>query len=468
MAGWGFVVLDDEGKWLWTAKGTFAGPNCSSFRAELNALLEALRATMPPVTIYVDNKAVVDGVQRGERWCTASGSSGADLWREIWGYLRELKGQEVQVVKVKAHTSWWDVLEGRISHREHVGNSMADKAAKEATAAAERLAPTATFSKQLQHALSWLKWILKYTVEWTDDVEVDVKEVKEGNVKATARTRMEGGGASRVDGDLGHELWSRRGQLECRRCGCAWEKGKLEETVGIPLKCKGCSAGRAAAQATGNMNYIWTVHAKSEAAMCEEGAKLLNSSAPPGWLVDQRRLYEAADSKATLKTLWRRAGLGRVDEELCHRLQQGGGKVTLQGGGISETDLPLESIVYGGQSQEREGEMPWQRAPDWMPISLIQPFEKQEVQEEGEEDRWRRAGCARIAEGRGGGSHALVVQGPIAYCTKCARFALERVGSGLKGRCFEPLKKTGSAVQARLNRLRAGLHPLTGRKLDQR
>ena len=72
-AGWGFVVLDDEGKWLWTAKGTLAGPNCSSFR------LEALRVTMPPATICVDKKAVVDGVQRGERCCTASGSSGADL-----------------------------------------------------------------------------------------------------------------------------------------------------------------------------------------------------------------------------------------------------------------------------------------------------------------------------------------------------------------------------------------------------
>ena len=39
-AGWSFVVLDKEGKWRWTAKGTLGGTNCSSFRAELKALLE--------------------------------------------------------------------------------------------------------------------------------------------------------------------------------------------------------------------------------------------------------------------------------------------------------------------------------------------------------------------------------------------------------------------------------------------
>ena len=46
----------------------------------------------------------------------------------------------MQVVKVRTHTSWWDLLEGRISHKEHVGSSMADKAANEATDVAERLA----------------------------------------------------------------------------------------------------------------------------------------------------------------------------------------------------------------------------------------------------------------------------------------------------------------------------------------
>ena len=29
-AGWSFVVLDQEGNWRWTAKGTLGGTNCSS------------------------------------------------------------------------------------------------------------------------------------------------------------------------------------------------------------------------------------------------------------------------------------------------------------------------------------------------------------------------------------------------------------------------------------------------------
>ena len=62
-----FVVLDGDGGWLWTAKGTLGGPNCSSIRAELKAWLEDLRMAVPPVTFHIDNQAVVDGVRKGEK-----------------------------------------------------------------------------------------------------------------------------------------------------------------------------------------------------------------------------------------------------------------------------------------------------------------------------------------------------------------------------------------------------------------
>ena len=87
----------------------------------------------------------------------------------------------MEVVKVKAHTDWWDVTFGRISHKVRLGNDMADEAAKAAQKVSERQSPTAAFNGQLTKAMQWLKWAMKYTVEWVNDVEViEGKEDSEG------------------------------------------------------------------------------------------------------------------------------------------------------------------------------------------------------------------------------------------------------------------------------------------------
>ena len=120
--GWAAVALDEAGRWLWTKRGTIGGLNISSFRAELRALLEVLQIAVPPVRIHTDNKSVVDGVQSGKEWCTRAKAAGADLWRSVFDRLEELKGQgEVAVVKVKAHTSWFDLVSRRISPKEQFG-----------------------------------------------------------------------------------------------------------------------------------------------------------------------------------------------------------------------------------------------------------------------------------------------------------------------------------------------------------
>ena len=87
------MALDEAGRWLWTKWGTIGGLNVSSFRAELQALLEVLRIAVPPVRIHTDNKSVVDGVQRGREWCTRAKAAGVDLWRLIFDKLDELDGQ---------------------------------------------------------------------------------------------------------------------------------------------------------------------------------------------------------------------------------------------------------------------------------------------------------------------------------------------------------------------------------------
>ena len=427
------------------------GPNCSSFRAELRALLEVLRVAVPPLKIFVDNKGVVDGVKKGEKWCTASGSTGADLWRKIWWMLNELEGQEVSVVKVKAHTGWWDVLSGRISHIDHVGNAMADQAAKAATDAAEAMAPTVSFRKQLSNALLWLKWALVSTVEWVTDVDAD--EVQAANSPGMNRRVGALDSARDANEALRHELWSVRGKLVCRRCGGSWEGGGEVEEQLCRMKCGGCAAGRAAAQATGNINYVWTVHAKEKGSLGAEGGKQISAPGPPGWMVDKNRLAETADSASKMRELLRSAGLGQsefADEE--------------------EPLQPTGGVEVGGSV---DSVRPWLRTPEWMPGWMAQPFEGGQAGGQVDAEResasgWsRRAGHARATVGRNSLDHVLVIKGAIAYCARCAQFALHRLGKGLKKKCTAPLKKTANATQSRLNRLRMGLHPISGRPLLQ-
>ena len=64
------------------------GPNPhmfpTAFNAELLAVIMLLRYCTPPIVIYTDNQAVVDGWKAGEAWTTRSAKSAADLWREFW------------------------------------------------------------------------------------------------------------------------------------------------------------------------------------------------------------------------------------------------------------------------------------------------------------------------------------------------------------------------------------------------
>ena len=127
--GWSVVALDEWGQHSWTKRGVLGGLNISSHRAELRALLEALRCAAP--TIHVDNQSVVDGVAEGRQWCTSAGSSDADLWRVVWEELEEARSRgEVGVAWVKAHTRWDGALSRLIWPRHQYGNWLADAAAK--------------------------------------------------------------------------------------------------------------------------------------------------------------------------------------------------------------------------------------------------------------------------------------------------------------------------------------------------
>ena len=109
--------------------------------------MEVLRVTTRPIVVHVDSKTVVDGVARGRSWCEDSRREAADLWRKIWNLLDEMLGW-VQVVKINAHTTYQDALEGRIPWEHWLGNAVADRWAKAGSAAASRLSPVASVHSQ--------------------------------------------------------------------------------------------------------------------------------------------------------------------------------------------------------------------------------------------------------------------------------------------------------------------------------
>ncbi len=123
------MCVDEDGNKLWVLKGVCGEPHASIARAELRAVLETLAVAAPPLTIYSDSAFVVDGFTKGRRWCTRAGGEAADLWRLVWHRMEDIGGG-VEIRKVKAHTTWIDVLKGRISREDRDGNAAADAAAK--------------------------------------------------------------------------------------------------------------------------------------------------------------------------------------------------------------------------------------------------------------------------------------------------------------------------------------------------
>ncbi len=149
-AGWGAVVLNpakhdgaDEEEEEEAAFGhgiVLYGPlpvqlpvQRRILRAELWALWRVLLRAIPPLRIFIDNAAVVEGVGRGRLWCCQANRPHADVWRSIWRILEDIGMGPggVEVVKCRSHTTQkarrgMSVEARRIAY----GNDVADAFAK--------------------------------------------------------------------------------------------------------------------------------------------------------------------------------------------------------------------------------------------------------------------------------------------------------------------------------------------------
>ena len=423
-AGWASVAVSEDGRVLWTAGGVCDEPHASILRAELRAVLETLKIAVVPICIHVDNATVVKGFEEGKEWCTSSGREGADLWRDIWECMKDV-GVGVKVVKVAAHTTWWDVLWGKISARNRGGNDLADKEAKRALKEALRSSPTAGYNASWARAIGWAKWIAWYAAGWVVDTVQD--EAGEG--------RVAGGREETQRTTMGHELWEMGDLWVCRRCGRQSEQRDARRAL-KSSPCGGCAGGRAIAHATGNRNYVWNRHALSTAGLLEQGARLVQRSGIPDSMIDGEKIGELEGSYA---------------EKVKHSVRgwRDGGRT--------------HEVAYGAREEGGDGlwRRPWEEDPQWLYLPHLRGGEGQQrggVEGSGTEEAMSAADAEKVQ----GGGHWMRVTGGLVWCSRCACFAHKRHGVGLKGVCAPSAR---GAVKARLARLHTGKHPITGGSL---
>ena len=206
--------------------------------------------------------------------------------------------------------------------------------------------------------------------------------------------------------------------------GLQWE-GLLADPSRFPSRCTGSAAGRAAANARGNLNYKWAKNVHSRRELIQRGSRLLSAEPPPKWLIDPASIAEVMDD------LEQRDSLARL---------------LVSPDGTHDTGPLLP---------------PWLRPPSWLPQCLAQPWE-----EDIHVALPRLVGCNRLALEPREKAHRVAFMGSVAFCARCACFAHKRLGSRFKGDCQLPHGRARAAVQYRLKRLRHGKHPITGLPLD--
>ena len=315
---------------------------------------------------------------------------------------------------MKAHTTWGDVMEGKVRLFDYVGNAAADRAAKEALAAAKAEALAETFNAAVATAVLWAKSMVDYSTIW-DPVFPQTEEAVEDILE-----RLEGGqvgGERHRRNTTTHELWRNSKGTRCRRCGRTSAEQKLALTFGADA-CKGSAEGRIMANNTGNVNILWSKCPLDKAQMAREGYLLEKASIISSAAIDESRLQEITQG----------GGEGMTGTEAIVRRTHGLGIGNEEGG---ETDPPQQRLS-DRQGEDREGQ------------------EEDKSLEHMGTEAWERAQP---------GKHNIRSNGRMIWCDKCGAYSTQRAGARLRGSCQVAPISTHRAT--RLARLRAGRHPLT-------
>ena len=125
----------------------------------------------PPITVWVDNKEVLDGIAKGREWCCSSARQAADLWRTFWHKMSDIGDQEVTFIKTKGHASDADVQSGRSTLFQKKGNDNADHFAGRGVDIALGMSPNTQSIAAFKEAISWYKWLNVLCGNWPSDAD---------------------------------------------------------------------------------------------------------------------------------------------------------------------------------------------------------------------------------------------------------------------------------------------------------
>ena len=455
-AGWALAVLREDLSVEWAVYGICGELDPSILRAELRAVLEALRMALPPLVIHTDNAEVVNGYFMGEEWACDAGREGADLWRQVWHKLNDIGGG-VEIRKVKAHTTEDDVLEGLIDLKHHKGNAAADALAVHARKVAEARAPTASFRETCVRTCQWYRWCRRVIAHWVDDTKAEDRE--EGGVGHVRRSVQ--GILGRKTAAVRHRLWmTGGGSVMCQRCGLT---RPLEALVQFRRQvCAGCPSGRLLARVHADAALMSQVMSFSDHDMTSRGAIPV---AGVGTSEAAGNVEEAAER-----------GLGQAPEPAraesdgdAHREDEDPFGHLFAGLDASEPPvvsarspersaaLPAASTAAGYRAHRlrKHGSTAWCEDRPGPEASLRGTLTRTPQLPPAATETPSLASRPR--------EHRIRRHGSTAWCDVCGRWAISRVGLGLLGQCSGEVG--AGSYYIRRERLRAGKHPLTGRPL---
>ena len=204
--------------------------NPSSLRAELWAVIQILTLAVPPLTVWVDNKTVVDGWAKGPEWCCRSARPAADLWREFWRRIDDIGAEGLHFKKCKGHASEGDVQAGRSTPFLRRGNDNADHFAGRGVDIALHQVPNHQAIESYKEALSWYRWLAVLVEHWPNDVQQRPKlcPLDSSQGPREARKTPRARGVSSLPGgemvpfalhpERPHSLQLALGRLACQHC----------------------------------------------------------------------------------------------------------------------------------------------------------------------------------------------------------------------------------------------------------
>ena len=139
----------------------------SSYRAELSGVLGVLERAALPITIVLDNAAVVEDFARGRDFCRDAKRKGADPWRKVWRQIGELGDPVlVELHWTKGHATDAEVARGRTTELRRMGNVKADELAGEGSVFAKEVTPNGTMLEANKKVVPLTKCIAPIAKNW--------------------------------------------------------------------------------------------------------------------------------------------------------------------------------------------------------------------------------------------------------------------------------------------------------------